>query len=147
MAEQYREQEVEEVIGDADPAMGAAGTAQAAGPVAELGGMGEPPVPEPAGQGGPAQAGPARGVNPQGLAPGAGGSGEGGSTTPPLTGFGSSTANPIAQPGPLRPGLMPPPQVLADLKRQNDSIAAVFTHCQVPQEVGMVFMKTAGITD
>ena len=42
---------------------------------------------------------------------------------------------------------MPTPQVLADLKRQGDTMAAMFTYCQVPQDVGMRFMKTAGITD
>ena len=64
MADQYREQEVE-VVGEGAPAMGAAGTAQAAGMEAELGGMGEPPIPAPAGQEEQTQAGPHRGVSPQ----------------------------------------------------------------------------------
>ena len=119
MADQYREQEVE-VVGEDAPAMGAAGTAQAAGMEAELGGMGEPPIPAPAGQAAQTQAGPPRGVSPTGV-PGAELPGNGGSTTPPLAGFGSSAANPIPPPGPLRPGLMPSPQVLAE--RQNDSMA------------------------
>ena len=142
MADQYREQEVEEVAAGGVVAEGVVETAVAAGVGAELGGMGEPPIPTPAGQEGQAQAGP-----PRVGAPGAGLPGNGGSATPPLEGFGSSAANPIPPPGPLRPGLMPSPEVLADLRQQSNSMAAVFSYCQVPQDIGMSFMKLAGITD
>ena len=81
-----------------------------------------------------------------GVAPAAGLLTAGGNETPPGA-FVSSSANPIAAPGPLRPGLMPSPQALAEMKRDGDSMAALFSYCEVPQEVGTRFFKAAGIVD
>ena len=42
---------------------------------------------------------------------------------------------------------MPTPQALAGLKKHGDSMAAIFSYCQAPQDTGMKFFRAAGITD
>ena len=126
--------------GAASAGTAAAGVAAVVG--ADAGGTG---VPEP-GRSGDLQA-RAGGVGLEGgVAPRAGLQQGSGNVTPPGE-FVSSSANPIASAGPLRPGLMPSPQALADMKSHGDTMAALFSYCEVPQDVGSRFFKAAGIVD